>query len=266
MSEDKFVPLEWLDARSATFPAEWREVLLEQVPFYRGLRGAALQRFENKLKIFVYTKTFSSRQIAVTEEMKVVVAAAACRLTMNLPWEDYARLRHVSVHASEFTNDDDTRVIGTGGSSKVAISWVDLVRGFAGTEDGNNVGYHEFAHALDGADGSLDGEAQGPPSDLYQVWTDVIASARAEVERALAANVDPPIDAYAATDDAEFFAVATEWFFERPRDLRATLPTVYDLLCRFYRQDPVADDAPAAGTDRFDCRSDQAFDLTPRCK
>ncbi len=235
--------LGWLEAVAAPFPVEWRQILREQVPFYGGLRGAELQRFEHKLKVFVYTKTFSSKKLTVTEEVKVVVAAAACRLTMNLPWEDYAQLRHVSVHADELEGNAGQRVVGRGGRSKVTVSWSDLVGGLAEPDDGDNVGYHEFAHALDAADGSFDGEAQGPPTEIYRVWRQVMTSARAEVRRALAASVDPPINAYAATDDAEFFAVATEWFFERPHDLRARLPAVYDLLCRFYRQDPAPDDA-----------------------
>jgi len=241
---DTAEPLAWRDAVSATFPVEWRQILREQVPFYRGLRGPELERFEDKLKMFVYTKTFSAKQMAVTEEMKVVVAAAACRLTMNLPWENYDRLRYVSVHAKELEHDGEVRVIGRGGCTKVTVSWVDLVEGFSDPDDGNHVGYHEFAHALDGADGSMDGEAQGPPNDVYQVWSQVMTSARAEVRRALTASVDPPINAYAAESDAEFFAVATEWFFERPRDLRAKLPAVYDVLRRFYLQDPLASDAP----------------------
>jgi Mlc titration factor MtfA (ptsG expression regulator) len=85
---------------------------------------------------------------------------------------------------------------------------------------------------------------RAPPTDVYLVWRHVMSSGRAEVRRALAASVDPPIDGYAATSDAEFFAVATEWFFECPRDLRARLPAVYDVLRRFYRQDPVVDDTP----------------------
>lgn len=72
------------------------------------------------------------------------------------------------------------------------------------------------------------------------VWTHVIACARADVVRAVRAGLTPPIDAYAANSDVELFAVATEWFFERPHDLRVALPAVSDLLRDFYRQDPGA--------------------------
>lgn len=122
----------------------------------------------------------------------------------------------------------------------MTISWPTLLRDMAEPSDGENVGYHEFAHALDGADGSMDGEVQGPPGPHYAVWTQVIASARADVVRAVRSGTAPPIDAYAGKCDAELFAVATEWFFERPRDLRAAMPAVYDLLRGLYRQDPGA--------------------------
>lgn len=237
--------LEWHQAIAAPFPVRWRGILAGQVPFYRGLGEEERRRLEDRIKVFVYTKSFSSpNQLAVTEEMKVVVAATACRLTMNMPWEDYAQVRRVSVRAGEFTGRSGKAVIGRGGRWKVVVSWPDLVAGLAEPDDGDNVGYHEFAHALDGADGDLDGEAPGPVSDIYQVWTEVMSSGREEVVCALRENIDSPIDGYAAKSDSEFFAVATEWFFERPDELRERLPAVYDVLSRFYRQDPVAPVAP----------------------
>jgi Mlc titration factor MtfA (ptsG expression regulator) len=199
------------------------------------------ERFEDKVQHFVLTKTFSSTHgLEVTDEMKIVVAAAACRLTLNLPWEEYAHVSHVTLRADKSWRDGSKKVIGLGGRRKVMLSWPSLLRDMAEPHDGNNVGYHEFAHALDGADGSMDGEAQGPPGSIYTVWTHVIASARADVVRALRSGLAPPIDAYAAESDAELFAVTTEWFFEKPRELRAALPAVYSLLRDFYRQDLLA--------------------------
>lgn len=238
---DQMEPLDWHEAVAAPFPAPWREILAERVPFYHELRDDERQRFEDKVKVFVYTKTFGSPDdLPVTQEMRVVVAAAACRLTMNMSWEDYAQVRHVVLRAQRFASDDGEPVAGLGGRHVVTVSWPDLVRGLADPHDGYNIGYHEFAHALDGSDGDFNGEPPGPASDIYQVWTEVMANGRQAVTRALRDGVDPPIDGYAATDDAEFFAVATEWFFERPRVLRGELPAVYDVLRRFYHQDPAA--------------------------
>jgi Mlc titration factor MtfA (ptsG expression regulator) len=233
-------PDELREALDAAFPLAWREILRRRVPFYRTLSEPEQERFEDKVQHFVLTKIFSSTgRLAITDEMKVVVAAAACRLTLNLPWEEYTHVSHVTLRDKSWDHDG-TSVIGVGGRWKVTLSWPSLLTGMAEPDDGNNVGYHEFAHALDGADGSMDGEARGPPGPHDAVWTHVIASARADVANALRAGVAPPIDEYAATSDVELFAVATEWFFERPHDLRAAMPAVYDLLRAFYRQDPGA--------------------------
>lgn len=227
------------EALDAAFPAAWREILDRRVPFYRSLSEAEQERFEDKIQHFVLTKTFSyDNELEVTDEMKVVVAAAACRLTMNLSWVDYSSVSHVTLRDSESWHHDGTHVIGLANRRKVTLSWPSLLGGLAEPRDGDNVGYHEFAHALDAADGSMDGEVQRPPGPLYAVWTPVIASARADVVRTIRLGLAPPIDAYAAQSDVELFAVATEWFFERPHDLRASMPAVYDLLRDVYRQDP----------------------------
>jgi MtfA peptidase len=234
--------LDWHQAVAAPFEPAWRAILLERVPFYRILTDEERDRFEAKVKVFVLTKSFGSLDgLVVTEEMKVVVAAAACRLTMNMPWEDYRQMGRVVLRAGSF-NSDGRQVAGCAGRQNVTISWPALVRGLEVPDDGSNIGYHEFAHVLDAADGSSDGEAPGPISDLYDTWSEAISAGRAEVQRALDANVKAPIDVYAAKNDAEFFAVATEWFFERPCSLRENMPAVHDLLSRFYRQDPAADE------------------------
>jgi MtfA peptidase len=233
--------LDWHQAVAAPFEPAWRAILLERVPFYRILTDEERDRFEAKVKVFVLTKSFGSLDdLVVTEEMKVVVAATACRLTMNMPWEDYRQMGHVVLRAGSFTSDGE-RVAGCAGRQNVTVSWPALVHGLAHPDDGSNIGYHEFAHALDAADGSSDGEAPGPVSDLYDTWGETMSAGRAEVQRALDANVKAPIDAYAAKNDAEFFAVATVWFFERPCSLRENMPAVYDHLSRFYRQDPAAE-------------------------
>jgi hypothetical protein len=230
------------EAGAAPFPPAWRVILLERVSFYRSFDEEERARFEARVALFVRTKTFGSLdKLEITDEMKVVVAAAACRLTMNILWADYAQVPHVALRASSFRDQTGAPAIGQGGRWSVTISWPDLVDGFAIPDDGCNVGYHEFAHVLDGADGSMDGEAQGPAAELYLTWSEVISSGRAQVQRALDANAAAPLDAYAAKNDAEFFAVSTEWFFERPCSLRERLPAVYELLSRFYRQDPAGD-------------------------
>ena len=227
------------EALDAAFPRAWREVLERRVPFYRALSEDEQERLEDLIQHFVLTKTFVGRGLEVTDEMKVVVAAAACRLTLNLPWLEYANIGHVTLRAKAWSVRG-VQVIGTCDRLGVELSWPSLVSGMEKADDGINVGYHEFAHALDAADGAFDGEAPRPPGGAFAPWAEVISLARKEVVDGVRSGLTSPIDAQAAKSDAELFAVATEWFFERPRDLSARFPAVYQLLRDFYRQDPAA--------------------------
>jgi MtfA peptidase len=235
--------LERREAIAAPFPGRWREILRERVPFYATLTDEERDRFEAKLKLFVYTKAFQARGLpAVTEEMKVVIAATACRLTMNMPGEECGRVRVVTVRNGAFRDPDgksEVAVIGLAQRGAVTVSWAHVLEGLADPGDGFNVGYHEFAHALDAADGDVDGVAPSHHFSLYEVWPRVVSDGQDAVRRAVQEACEPPIDSYAAKNEAEFFAVATEWFFEQPATLRENLPHVYDLLARFYGQDPL---------------------------
>jgi MtfA peptidase len=223
------------EALDAPFPRAWRDALDLRVPFYRALSDPEQETIEDKIQHFILTKDFtSSREFAITDEMRVVAAAAACRLTLNLPWIDYANVRHVSLRSDDAWMHLGREVIGLGNRWKVTLSWPQLLHGLAEPHDGDNVGYHEFAHALDD-DGAMDGM---PTSFSGLTRAEVMANARAVVAAAIRQRRVPPIDEYAATNDAELFAVATEWFFERPHDLRASLPALYELLRHLYHQDP----------------------------
>jgi Mlc titration factor MtfA (ptsG expression regulator) len=228
------------DALDAAFPGVWRDILVRRAPFYRALDDDEQERFEDKLQHFVLTKRFSGRKLAITDEMKVVVAAAACRLTIGLPWEDYRYLSDVTLRAEEAWDYGRGRVIGHAGQRKVTMSWPALVREMADPDDGYNVGFHEFAHALDGADGETDGGPEGPPRAIGGTWMAVLARARTDLLYALKWGEPVALDRYAAKNDTEMFAVATESFFERPVLLRKRMTALYELLRAYYRQDPAA--------------------------
>jgi Mlc titration factor MtfA (ptsG expression regulator) len=238
------------EAVAAPFPDAWRAILSARVLFYAGLTDGERARFEAQVKLFVYTKAFSARGLpAVTDEMKVVIAATACRLTMNMPGEEYGRLRHIAVMDGPFRDrdGDDEDVIGRAGYDKVTVSWPHVLSGLADPADGANVGYHEFAHVLDAADGEMDGFAPSHHFSHYQVWPRLVSEGHAAVRRAVEEASELPIDAYAGKDESEFFAVATEWFFEMPAALRKKMPALYDVLSQFYGQDPLSRETKGAG-------------------
>jgi Mlc titration factor MtfA (ptsG expression regulator) len=110
--------------------------------------------------------------------------------------------------------------------------------------DGQNVVFHEFAHQLDEEDGQVDGvpvlAAKGALERLsrYRSWARILSQEYAQLQQASAAGQESVLDEYGATNPAEFFAVATECFFEKPRPLRQKHPELYAELKRFYQQDP----------------------------
>ena len=123
----------------------------------------------------------------------------------------------------------------------IVLSWDAARHGVANERDGRNVVYHEFAHKLDMLDGWADGVPPLASRERLGVWNEVVEREYAALVDAARRGTKTVLDPYGATNRAEFFAVATEAFFERPRRLRDRLPDLYACLARFYRQDPATD-------------------------
>src|SRR5204863_1858260 len=123
------------------------------------------------------------------------------------------------------------------GDGVVVISWDDAVRGARNPGDGDNVVLHEFAHQLDAEDGVSDGAPILSPSAL-RTWGGVLSREYERLRQDAAHDRRSALDEYGATNEAEFFAVATETFFEKPVQLEREHPALYAQLQQFYRQDP----------------------------
>jgi len=123
------------------------------------------------------------------------------------------------------------------GDGVVVISWDDAVRGARNPDDGENVVLHEFAHQLDAEDGITDGTPLLPPGAL-RTWGGVLSQEYERLHRDIAEHRGSALDEYGATNKAEFFAVATETFFEKPVQLEREHPELYGQLRQFYQQDP----------------------------
>ena len=122
----------------------------------------------------------------------------------------------------------------------VVLSWDDVRRGASDLHDGQNVVLHEFAHQLDQQDGSADGAPILEHRSQYLTWARVLRHDFEQLRSDTEQGRSDVLDAYGATSPAEFFAVATECFFEKPLALRARHPLLYEQLQSFYRQDPAA--------------------------
>lgn len=228
--------------RKRPFPADWYPYLEARVPFFAALDGALRERFLRELQIFVWEKHFfGAGGMEITDEVKVVVGAAAVRLVLHLDISMYDRLTEIVVYPSHYRHPENENVIfgeahhwGT-----VVLSWDAVIQGLANPGDGHDTALHEFAHVLDRGDGAFDGTPALRCSECYRPWAEVMSRHFLALRRRNRAERRVLRD-YGALDEAEFFAVATESFFEKPSQMKARLPDLYEVLRRFYGFDPAA--------------------------
>ena len=216
---------------------------------------ADLQRqLQKHIQVFLAEKSFAGCDgLAVTDEMRVTIAAQACLLLLNRPNHYYPRLHQILVYPGPFvverprTNgigllQDERRVL-TGESwahGQVILSWPDVLEGAAVADDGRNVTIHEFAHQLDQEKGHANGAPDLADFQRYPRWSRVLGQEYGALQERLRNQEASLLDPYAATDPAEFFAVCSEVFFEQPLRMAAEHPALYGELSRFYRIDPLA--------------------------
>lgn len=228
------------------FPPAWRTVLEEQVAYYRGLDVAGRARFEREVAIFLDEQRVTGpRGAPLADDLRVLVAASAVALAFGRPGYRYPTTRDVVVYDDAFGDDYEVDAGGpilgmVHAQGPILFSAKALRAGFRGAHDGRNVGYHELAHVLDFDGGPADGVPALMPLARIAPWTRVMAHESRQLERRLESRRKTVLRPYALTNEAEFFAVATEVFFEQPRMLKTKHPELYDLLRETYRQDPAA--------------------------
>jgi len=239
-------------AVNAPFPEPWRDILLRRTSVYRRLPSAMQAELERLVLHFLYTKRFvGCAGQEITDEVRVTIAAEACLLILNRPSTRYAGLRWIYVYPSTFiarrekrdaygvVSDIASHLLGESWSNgRVILAWDSVERGLADYTDGQNVVLHEFAHQLDTEDGSADGAPLLYTKDSYAVWSQVFSREFATLQRDIMAGYGSLINAYGATNPAEFFAVVTELFFERPRAMSEQHPELFEQLRQYYRLDP----------------------------
>ncbi len=224
---------------AAPFPEAWRATLEEWVDYYRALDETEKRRFEREVRWFVDEQVITGpRGAQVEDELKVLVAASAVVITFGRPGFRYPKLRDIVIYERSFDEEYGAggNILGmVHGQGPILFSARSLRQGFRGERDGHNVGYHEFAHVLDFDQGRADGVPGIMPWGTLQPWLAVMhrESARVAKGRHL-------LRRYASKNEAEFFAVATEMFFEKPAKLKAEHPELYALLRDTYGQDPAA--------------------------
>ncbi len=240
--------------KNTPFPSEWREILIKEVPFYNALEQQDKNRLEQNIQYFIYTTRITAIQSKLTEELKVLVAASACIPVFGIANWSYDNLGEVLLFPAKLENhlvefEGEGAVLGRVQPYKnsyiLSLSEPALRQGFKNIQDKHNVGIHEFAHIIDQMDGSIDGTPETIlPSELVPTWKNLVHQ---EIKKIKAKASD--INSYGATNEAEFFAVATEYFFEDPLKFKKRHPAIFEVLEKTFHQD--LDNKSYFNTDRY---------------
>jgi len=240
------------------FPDAWRQVIRRNVAHYARLTDDEQSRLCELTQVFVAEKIWEGcGGLTLTDEMRVTIAAQACLLVLELPHRMYREVESILVYPGAvqrperaqgvFVRSPDLIVQGPvallgeahhGGP--VILAWDRVLRDGQRPADGHNLVYHEFAHKLDMLDGSADGTPPLSNHGELSNWAKTCESAFLALKNKTERDAPTLLDSYGATNEAEFFAVATEHFFDRPRSLQQHMPELYEALSGFYHQDPAA--------------------------
>jgi MtfA peptidase len=235
------------------FSPLWNTIAENNLPIYLRLSPTERRRLQGHIQVFLAEKQFIGCQgLQVTEEMKLTIAAVACLLLLNERGKYFPRLRSILVYPSIYfvnqtTNTgyyvvEEKREARLGESwtnDQLVLSWEQVQQDTRNYQDGRNVVIHEFAHQLDQEDGKAEGVPILPRSSDYPIWAKVMTEEYQQLCSDVQRGINTVMDRYGATSPAEFFAVATETFFEKPQQLLKKHPALYEMLQGYYQIDPV---------------------------
>jgi len=235
------------------FSAAWLEIVKRRLPFYVRLPLELQQELQNLIKVFLLEKNFvgcAGQQI--DDEIRITVAAQACLLLLNRKTNQYQNLQSILVYPSTFIATrqvrDDIGLVSTNHTAllgeswshgKVVLAWDNVEHGVRNFQDGQNVVLHEFAHQLDSESGATNGAPLLQTRGAYKSWAHVFSEEFEQLQRIASYKGQSLIDHYGATNPAEFFAVATETFFERPAQMKENHRELFEELTKYYRVNPV---------------------------
>ncbi|SEI71763.1 hypothetical protein SAMN04487995_1852 [Dyadobacter koreensis] len=227
------------------FPDSWREILRMHSVFYQSLDAKKQALFEKRVQLFLFGKRVEGIDTEVDDLVRVLVAASAIIPTFAFPAFDYPELHEVLVYPASFSqkfeigeDQQSENIEGMVGNRymnhSLLLSKPALLNGFNGRKGDNNVGIHEFVHLLDREDGEADGMPERLADHAYVLpWLHLIKKEMQEIK-----SGESDINPYAITNNAEFLAVVSEYFFNNPEEFEKKHPELYTLLSKFYHQAP----------------------------
>ncbi len=223
-----------------------RTELARDFPLYAKLPNDLQAELEGLIHVFKAEKGFEAcgGLDEVTDHMQNVIAAQACLLLLRRPHDMYAKLRTILVYPDAFTStgphgEQTVRLGESWTTGSVVLSWESVVNGARNPYDGHDVAIHEFAHQLDQEDGAGDGVPILHTTCSYREWSRIMHRAFEQHVKRVNKGKPTVIDEYGAESPAEFFAVATETFYEKPRQLHRKYPELYELLASYYGVSPL---------------------------
>ena len=236
--------------RSALFPealapieisTEQRAILTNHVSFYKSLSNDEKVLFEQCCMAFIANTDIEGHNLEVNDTDRLLVASGSVILAWGFSQWHYVKVDTVYLVPASFNdnsefNQHDSNITGLVGTAhlrgKMILSRAALHQGFNDNKDKRNVAIHEFAHLIDMADGDIDGLPRQISEQSYRLpWLELVARKIKEIN-----SGKSDIRDYGATNNAEFFSVASEYFFEQPKRLKQKHPQLYSHLQRFYKQ------------------------------
>jgi Mlc titration factor MtfA (ptsG expression regulator) len=234
-----------LAAFNTVFPVAWRDLLEKNSVFFQKLDAKKKTLFEKRVQLFLLDKRVEGIDTEVDDEVRVLVAASAIIPTFAFPAFDYPSLTEVLIYPASFSekfeigeNKASENIEGMVGNRymnhTLLLSKPALLSGFNGRKGENNVGIHEFVHLLDREDGETDGIPERLTDNMYTLpWLHLIKKEMKEIR-----SGESDINPYAITNNAEFLAVVSEYFFNNPEEFNEKHPDLYDALSHFYHLAP----------------------------
>jgi Mlc titration factor MtfA (ptsG expression regulator) len=239
--------------RNRPFPEEWVNAIRRNVRFFDRLVPADRQELLGHIQVFLDEKRFEGcGGLDLDDEIRLTIAAQACLLLLHRKADYYPRLITILVYPSTYLVNEhrpvdeniwqEQRAARLGETARemgsMVLAWDAAKSGAIDPSDGRNVVFHEFAHQLDYENYAADGVPGLATRDQQASWGTVMRVEFASLRAADATGIPTLLDNYGATSPAEFFAVTTEAFFERPIALQQRHPALYTEFSRYFRQDP----------------------------
>jgi len=236
--------------KKAVLPADYKNILLEHVAFYRNLDDKEKIRFEEKLKEFLGYIRITGVDTTVNDLDRLLVASSGVIPIFGFPEWRYYNLREVLLYPDSFNEhsflakSEDRHVLGMVGDGPMQrimiLSKPALHNGFANVSGKENTGIHEFVHLLDKEDGAVDGLPEALLKRQFTIpWLQLIAKNIAAIKAG-----ESDINVYGSKNEAEFFAVAAEYFFESPESFKQNHPELYELMTQVFQQSPADQNTP----------------------